>query len=177
MHLAEYHSLIRDGVLGEDDKVELLRGTITAMTPQGVAHTRVLVFLNEHFVLAVSPSVKVRVQMPLTLEDESEPEPDLALVSAAEAARTEEHPHTALLVVEVAASSLETDREIKAHVYARAGIPEYWIVNLESRRVEVHRDPDEAAGGYATVLRTMAPGVLTPLELPHAALPIDKLFA
>lgn len=176
MPRAEYHALIRDGVLDEDDKVELLRGTITAKPPEGVAHARAIVFLNEHFVLAVSPAVKVRVQMPLTLGDDSEPEPDIALVTAAEAARTDEHPHTALLVVEVAGSSLKQDRELKAGIYARAGIPEYWIVNLEARCVEVHRDPDPLDGRYATLLTTTAPDVVVPTGLPHAALRMDTLF-
>ncbi len=173
---AEYHSLIRDGVLREDDKVELLRGTITAMTPQGIAHARAIVFLTEHLVLAAGAAVKVRVQLPLTLGDDSEPEPDVALVSAVEAARTDEHPRAALLVVEVAGDSLPQDRGVKAEIYARAGIPEYWIVDLQARAVEVHRDPDPAGGRYASRQRSAAPGTLAPLALPHAALPVDALF-
>ncbi len=176
MPRADYHALIRDGVLDEDDKVELLRGTIRAMPPEGVAHARAIVFLNEHFVLAVSPAVKVGVRLPLTLGDDSEPEPNIALVTEAEAARAEEHPHSALLVVEVAGASLKQDRELKADIYARAVIPEYWIVNLEARCVEVHRDPDPHAGRYATILTSTAPGVVVPTGLPHAALHIERLF-
>jgi Uma2 family endonuclease len=174
--LAEYHSLVRDGGLGEDDKVQLLGGTIVAMTPQGVAHARVIRELNEHFVLAVSGRAKVLVQLPLTLGDDSEPEPDVALISRDEASRPDGHPRTALLVVEVAGESLRQDRELKSELYARAGIPEYWIVDLDARCLELYRDPDRAAGRYRSALRAAVPDSIAPAAFPDAILPIDLLF-
>ncbi len=177
VRLEEYHSLIRDGLLDEDDKLELLRGTIVAMTPQGIAHARVIRTLTEHLVLTLSGHARVLVQLPLTLGDDSEPEPDLAVVSLAEAARTDSHPRTALLIVEVAGDSLRKDRTLKCEIYACAGVSEYWIVNLEGRCVEVYRDPEPAAGRYATALCAGPAEVLVPVALPQARLSVEQLFA
>lgn len=174
--LAEYHSLIRDGVLSEDDHVELLDGTITAMTPQGVAHARIICELTDHFAYAVRGAAKLRVQLPLTLPDNSEPEPDLAIVSLDEARRRDGHPRSALLVVEVARDSLTKDRHVKGAIYARAGVTEYWIVDVDACAIEVHRDPERVAGRYATVLRVAATETLVPVVLPRAGLALNVLF-
>ncbi len=173
--MAEYHALVRDGVLGEDDRVELLGGTITAMTPHGVAHARAICELTEHFA-ATRGDAKLRVQLPLTLGDDSEPEPDLALVTLEEARRTDGHPRSALLVVEVARESLKRDRELKGAIYARAGVTEYWIVDVAACAIEVHRDPGRDAGRYATVLRAVAPESLVPVAFPRAGLALNVLF-
>ncbi len=174
--LGEYHSLVRDGRLDEDDHVELLRGIVVPMTPQGIAHARVVRELNEHFVLAVRGLAKVLVQLPLTLGEDSEPEPDLAVVSLAEADRRDGHPRSALLVVEVAGDSLRKDRTLKRELYAAAGVPEYWIVNLEERCLEVHRDPDPIGARYAAAFRVAETGSVAPVAFPAAGLPIALLF-
>ncbi|MET0516632.1 MAG: Uma2 family endonuclease [Nitrospiraceae bacterium] len=87
----------------------------------------------------------IRIQMPVVLDPDSEPEPDLAVVSGAPADYVQEHPRTALLIVEVAESTIVLDRERKALLYARVGIPEYWIVNLPDRCLEVYREPVASA--------------------------------
>ena len=112
----------------------------------------------------------MRVSSPLSLAA-SEPEPDLALI----APRTPRphHPSTAALVVEVAASSLQRDLERKPAVYSRAGIPDYWVVDLAARRVVVHREP--AAAGYASIQTVEATGRIASRALPD--LPADQLFA
>lgn len=149
IRLDEYHRMIDTGILDEDERVELLGGVIVEMSPQSKRHalstqrlTRLLArFLPDH--LAVRP------QLPLTITLEaSEPEPDLAVVTALEAEQSERHPERALLVIEVAADSLQKDRGVKSRLYARAGIPEYWIVNLVDDQVEAYRDPDSTAGRY-----------------------------
>jgi Uma2 family endonuclease len=174
--LDEYHSLIRDGLLGEDDHVELLRGIVVDMTPQGIAHAHAVRELTEHFVIALRGLAKVLVQLPLTIGDDSEPEPDVAVVSLAEAGRRDAHPRSALLVVEVAGDSLHSDRTLKRELYAIASVPEYWIVNLEERCLEVHRDPDPAGARYAVAFRVAETESVAPIAFPGARLAVAVLF-
>jgi Uma2 family endonuclease len=144
----EYHRMIEAGILGEDEDVQLIDGLLVAMTPQGRPHAFAIQELNRLLVRALGDEFKVLTQLPLALEGDSEPEPDLAVVRAQEAASPTRHPGRALLVVEVAGESLRFDRRTKAALYARSGIPEYWIVNLTDGVIEVHRDPDPPAGAY-----------------------------
>lgn len=172
----EYHRMIAAGILGEDEHVQLIAGTLVAMTPQGGPHARVIQRLNRLLVRAVGDELVVRPQLPLTLVDDSEPEPDLAVVRAQDAESGERHPRTALFVVEVAGESLPLDRQAKAVLYARAGIPEYWIVNLGESTVEVRREPDPASGTYRT--RTVARGGETLIAgtVPGLAVAVADLF-
>ena len=172
----EYHRMIAAGILGEDEHVQLIAGTLVAMTPQGGPYARVIQRLNRLLVRAVGDDLVVRPQLPLTLVDDSEPEPDLAVVRARDAESGERHPRTALLVVEVAGESLPLDRQAKAVLYARAGIPEYWIVNLGEATVEVRREPDPASGTYRT--RTVARGGETLIAgtAPGLAVAVADLF-
>ena len=144
----EYHRMIEAGTLGEDEHVQLIAGAVVAMTPQGPAHALVIQNLTRLVAQELPADLALRPQLPLTLPEDSEPEPDLAVVRVADARSRDHHPRTALLVVEVAGDSLRLDRQTKAALYARAGIPEYWIVNLVETAVEVHRDPDPATGTY-----------------------------
>jgi Uma2 family endonuclease len=114
----------------------------------------------------LSADLALRPQLPLTLPDDSEPEPDLAVVRLEDARSREHHPRTALLVVEVAGDSLRLDREMKAALYARAGVPEYWIVNLAESTVEVHRDPDPATGAYRARVVISPEGTLAAMSVP-----------
>jgi Uma2 family endonuclease len=148
--VAEYHRMIDAGILGEDERVELLEGVIVAVSPQKRRHAYVIQELMR--ILARLPEDKYRLlaQLPLTLGESSEPEPDLAVVTADAGSSRTEHPRTALLVVEVAGESLRKDRLIKARIYARAGIPEYWLFNLDEACLEALRDPDPEQGAYRT---------------------------
>jgi Uma2 family endonuclease len=124
----------------------------------------------------------VRVQDPLALDDESAPEPDLAVVRGRHADYRHEHPARAALVVEIAESSLAFDRVHKGSLYARAGIPDYWIVNLVDRVVEVYREPGAdltAAVGwrYTSVDRVRPPGAVTLLGVPAVPVPVAALLA
>jgi len=175
--LEEYHRLLHVGVLGEDEHVELLEGLIVDMAPQGRPHALVISRLTELLMAARRPDCRVRVQLPLSLCGDSEPEPDLAIVTREDEERAQEHPRIALLVVEVAAESLRTDRLLKGRVYARAGIPEYWVVDVEGRAVEVYTGPDAIQGRYLA-LRTFGAGEsLRSQALPGLVLPVAELFA
>jgi Uma2 family endonuclease len=172
----EYHRMIEAGILGEDEHVQLLSGTLVAMTPQGRPHARAVQRLTRLLVRAVGDDLEVLTQLPLTLLDESEPEPDLAVVRAEDAQSGEHHPRTAVLVIEVAGDSLRLDRQSKAALYARAGIPEYWIANLAEATVEVHREPDPEAGTYR--MKTIVPSgeALVPAAVPGVTIEVAGLF-
>jgi len=144
--VAEFHRLIDDGALAEDERVELLEGFLIQMSPQSLSHALVIELLDELVRRSLTPRYAVRCQLPLTLA-RSEPEPDLAIVDRRAARRSARHPTSAALVIEVAADSLDKDRS-KAAIYAEAGVAEYWIVDVTGRRVEVHRAPHRAHRAY-----------------------------
>lgn len=172
----EYHRMIGAGILGEDEHVQLLAGTVVAMTPQGRPHARVVQRLTRLFVRAVGDDLEVLTQLPLTLLDESEPEPDLAIVRAEDAQSGEHHPRTAVLVIEVAGDSLRLDRQSKAALYARAGIPEYWIANLAEATVEVHGEPDPEAGAYRAKTIVRSGETLAAATVPGVTIDVAALF-
>jgi Uma2 family endonuclease len=152
----EFHRMVEAGVIGEDERVELLEGVLVAMPPMGGPHAWTVAELNHILTRALPEGYRVRPQLPVTLGQYSEPQPDLAVIALPESGRPHDHPETALLVVEVSVSSLRHDRKAKAPLYARAGIPEYWIVDVEGRAVEVHLDPDRVSAVYRSVRRAEA---------------------
>ncbi|MGE0885962.1 MAG: Uma2 family endonuclease [Blastocatellales bacterium] len=140
---AEYHQLIEAGVLGEDDRVELLNGEILEMSPIGPRHAACVDRLNETLTLMLKGQAKVRVQNPVELGEFSEPEPDLTLLKPREDFYASGHPAPAdiLIAIEVADSTIEKDRNLKIPAYAAAGIPEIWLVDLLNDRIEIHSNP------------------------------------
>jgi Uma2 family endonuclease len=172
----EYHRMIEAGILGEDERVELIDGVLVAMTPQGRLHAFVIQELNRLLVRALADEYKLLTQLPLTLGSGSEPEPDLAVVRAEDARSRTRHPAAALLVIEVAGDSLRLDRETKAGLYARAGVPEYWIVNLAAAAIEVYRDPDPATGSFRTMSQCRRDETLTALSVPGIRVDLRTLF-
>jgi Uma2 family endonuclease len=153
---AEYDRLVGLGMF-ESEKLELLHGRLVSMNPQGEAHSFSIRRMNRLLVLGLRDRADVCVQLPFVASDFSEPEPDLAVVPPGD--YLDGHPQQAYLVIEVAESSLAEDRKIKSPLYATAGVPEYWIVNLVDRVVEVYREPRD--GAYALVSRHDRDAVLT----------------
>jgi len=145
---SEYDRLVGLGML-RGENVELLYGRLVRMSPQGEPHVFSVTRLNKLLVRALGDRAEVRVQAPFGASDVSEPEPDLAIVPPG--SYLDGHPSRALLLIEVSDSSLQDDRRIKGPLYAAAGVPEYWIVDLVGGVVEVHRDP--RGDGYASVTR------------------------
>ena len=172
----EYHRMIEAGILGEDEDVQLIAGTLVAMPPQGSPHAVVIQRLTAALVRAAGDDLAVRPQLPLTLLDDSEPEPDLAVVRADDAPLRGPHPRSALLVIEVAGDSLRLDRQSKASLYARAGIPEYWIVNLAESTIEAHCEPDPPAGVYRSRTVVAAGGTLVARSVPSLTIDVAFLF-
>lgn len=167
----EYDAIVERGFLA-DSRVELLRGTLVEMTPQGPLHANVVRRLAERLFAAAEGRVHVRVQSPLALSDDSEPEPDIAVVPAADYDR--HHPTEALFVVEVADTSLQKDRGIKAALYAEAGIPEFWIVNLTEHVVDVHRRPVD--GQYLERRQVDRQGSVAPAAFPRLQIAVADLL-
>ena len=146
--VADYHLMGEVGLLGEDDRVELIDGRILEMSPMGSLHAACVSFLNRRL-RPVEETAIVRVEDPVVLNDETEPQPDIAVVRFKENLYADAHPQPAdvLLIVEVADTSLEEDRKIKLPRYAASSIPEVWIVNLVENTVEVYCDPLTLANG------------------------------
>lgn len=145
------------GIFTEDDRVELIDGDVRDMTPIGPPHAWIVSRLNRRLVLHVAGRGYVSVQNPLRLDDHTEPLPDLVVARGDEDDYADRHPEARdiLLVVEVADSSLRYDRAEKMPRYARAGIPEAWLVDVTGRAVAVHTEP--RPGGYARE-RVFRPG-------------------
>lgn len=137
----EYYRMAETGILRPDDRVELIDGAVLTKAPQASAHATAVLLAAGALRGVFGQGFDARPQLPLALDDASEPEPDLTVVPGAPRDYRESHPSTALLVVEVAETSLAFDRGVKKALYARAGIPEYWIVDLAARAVEVYRSP------------------------------------
>jgi len=143
-----YFRLVEAGILHAEDRVELLEGVIIAMSPQNPPHASTTAQVSDALRDAIRKRAVIRVQSPLVAGGYSVPEPDIAVVPGRHSDYVSAHPTTALLVVEVADTSLLPDRLTKAAIYATAGIPEYWVVNLRDDCVEVFRAPDQSAGRY-----------------------------
>ena len=144
----EYHTMVRAGILNEDDPVELLEGEIVHKMPSGPSHAGVVKRLNKILSRIAGDAAIVSVQDPLALDDLSEPEPDLMLLRPRADFYSDSHPTAAdvFLVIEVSDTSLVADRDNKVPLYARHAVPELWLVDLEERRVLVFNRP--ANGRY-----------------------------
>ncbi|MEZ4220388.1 MAG: Uma2 family endonuclease [Polyangiaceae bacterium] len=168
---AEYDRMVAEGMFA-NERVELIRGILVEMSPIGSRHADPVDYLNRHFVRSLGDEAVVRVQQPFAASDDSEPEPDLALVPPRR--YSDCHPDQAFLIIEVSDESLGYDRETKGALYAASGVPEYWIVDVRGRVVEVHDRPQ--GGVYERVQRFTAGDRLAPAAFPAAELRIDELF-
>jgi Uma2 family endonuclease len=170
---AEYDRLVELGAF-DNERVELLRGTLVAMSPQDPEHTSPIGRLTMLLVPLFVGRALVRVQSPLVAADESEPEPDLAIVPLGDYRKA--HPDRAQLVIEVAFSSSKKDRLVKAPLYAESGFPEYWLVDVQGGFIEVHREPTPR-DGYRRVTRHGQGESVTALQFPDVAIRVDDVFA
>lgn len=150
---AEYDQMVDAGIFGPEDRIELLDGEIIDRAPQKSRHATATCLMQDALRAAFGHGYDVRPQLPLCLDDRSEPEPDIAVVTGGPRDYLDAHPATAVLVVEVAESTLSYDRGRKAAAYARNGIPEYWILNVADEALEVHRGPENGAYTERRVLR------------------------
>jgi len=174
--VADYHRMGAAGILDEDCRVELIRGQIIDMHPIGGPHVIVVNRLNRLLAASVEGRAIVSVQNPVRLDDGSEPQPDFSLLRprADECDMQTPSASEVLLVIEVSDSSLEVDRAVKVPLYAESGIPEYWIVNLRERWVEVYRMPKRDR--YESARRVGPDGVLDIQALPGTTLKASEFL-
>ncbi len=150
LDVRDYERMVDAGILGKQDRVELIGGEILDMAPIGRSHGSLVAALNQALILACHGRAIVFTQSSLWLDKWNVPQPDFAVLrfrSDFYATGSRPGPADALLVVEVADSSLRYDLEVKLPLYAGAGIPEYWIVDVQERLVDAYRRPE--GGGYA----------------------------
>lgn len=179
--VTDYHKMIDAGILKEGEPVELLEGYLVKKMSHNTPHGVTVQKLTKRLVLLAPPGWEARCQLPVTLP-ESEPEPDGVLVRGDEATFANHHPlPTEIgLVVEVADSSLQLDRREKRRIYAQAGIPVYWVINVADRQIEVYTDPDTSVNPPAYQTRTdYKPGDQLPITLDGKAvgtIPVSDLL-
>lgn len=163
--VAEYHELIRAGILKEGDPFELVEGWLVTKMTKNPPHESTVDLLNEQFIKMLPTEWRCRTQSAITLAD-GEPEPDHAIVKGPSARYRTRHPQPAdiAIVIEVADSTLARDRGIKLRSYARAGIAEYWIVNLQQPQIEVYSVPKPETSEY-TMRKDYSPGQSVPVVL------------
>jgi Uma2 family endonuclease len=167
----EYDKLVELGVF-EGERIELLDGQLVRMNPPKPPHASTVDKLMLLLVRGLSTQARVRVQQPFAANEESEPQPDLAIVPLA--TYESDHPDLAELIIEVSESSIRYDRGPKLRVYAEAGVPEYWIVNLDQRLIEVHRKP--ANGRYWQLQSYGESEVIVPERFPEFELRVADVL-
>ena len=179
----KYERATELGLLGPDDRVELIEGEIVQKMPQNSPHSTAISLTLEALRLAFPVGFVVRPQLPLNIGSLSQPEPDLAVVagSARDYANVQPNAEDAVLVVEISDSTLLPDRTTKAALYARAGIGEYWIVNLPERILEAYRHPlpmaDAPLGhGYRDITRLAETGTIAPITAPSFPVAVADLL-
>ena len=173
----DYYHLAKTGVLPPDARVELLDGHIFDMLPIGPFHANAVRRLSNFFARLGQGRWLVDVQNPVRLSSQSEPQPDLVLLRPLDEEFTQRHPtpDDVFLLVEVADSSVRFDREEKLPVYARAGITEFWLVNLVERKVEIYREP-LPEGVYRLVVQARGGDRIAPAAFPDVALTVEALL-
>ena len=172
----EYYLMADAGILSPRDRVELIDGEIVQMAAMGSYHAGCVNTLNRAFMETLGRRVVVSVQNPVRLSERSEPQPDIALLRPRADLYTESHPRPddVMLIVEVSHSTVEYDRDVKTPLYAEAGIPELWLVNLDEDFIDGLSDPDGA--GYRTLRRYVRGERIAPALLPDAALEFSEIL-
>ena len=177
----EYERLVDLGAFLPGDRLELVGGHLLVREPQGGPHFTAVGLVEDALRAAFGSGWTVRGQGPIALDDDSEPEPDIAVVPGSRRDHFQAHPSHPVLIVEVADSTLRFDRNAKASLYARAGIEDYWVVNLVDGVLEVRRDPVVAPKAryghrYSTTIVLRGGEHVTPLAAPHATIPVSDLL-
>jgi len=172
----EYYEMARSHILAPTDRVELIEGEIVQMTPIGSNHAGVVACLYSFFSKNLGEKAIVWVQNPLRLSRYSEPEPDIALLKPRSDFYRNNHPapEDVWLIIETADSSIAYDRQIKTPLYARHGIPELWIVDLNRKAIEAYSQPSPEGYGFTQTVQSGQS--LSPIHFPELVLPVRNLF-
>ena len=172
----EYHQIIALGIITPDTPVELINGQIIEMVPQQPPHAATTDEGGDYLKALFAGKAKVRVQLPVTLLPDSEPEPDFAIVKIDSNLYRDRHPGPSdiHLIIEVADSTLQKDRQYKSTLYAQAGIPEYWVINLKQNQMIVYRQLQDAT--YQTEKTLNVSDRIQPLAFPDVTVELKQLL-
>lgn len=173
---ADYHRMGEAGIFHHDDRVELIEGEILRMSPIGDRHAGRVIVLNRVFSLRLGERAYVSVQNAVRLSEHSEPEPDLVIMrlpDAGEPVRAP-HPQDILLLIEVSDTTLSFDRDTKVPLYAQAGIPEVWLLDLQGDRLRVYRDPID--GEYRSISVLVRGDSVTLMAFPDVTLTVEEIL-
>lgn len=172
----DFHRMGEAGIFSEDDRVELLEGEIIEMTPIGSRHAACVARLDRRLNSQLGNTAVIWIQNPIRLNDQSEPQPDIVLLKTRTDFYEKAHPtpDDVLLVIEVADTTVEFDRETKLPLYAKAGIPEVWIVDLTQRRVETYRQPSPR--GYESMSQLTDVEQVAPQAFPTLKISLQEIF-
>ncbi len=183
VHLWTHDEYLKMAEIGlfEGRRVELIEGQVIEMTPMGSEHITCITLADDALRKVFNTGYFIRIQGPLDVGELSEPEPDLAVIAGHVRDYRKAHPTTAALIIEVADTTLAYDRRVKTSLYAKVGIREYWIINLNDRQLEVYRTPVRDAAqrfgfGYADKQIVKANGTVTPLAAPQAVIAVADLL-
>lgn len=174
--VVEYERMGQIGIFAEDERVELVCGEVIEMPPSGERHAACVDFLTQLITLRLRRSAIVRVQSPIRLDEHSQPQPDITILKRRDDFYRHAHPgpEDILLIIEVSDTTLEYDMKVKVPLYARAGIPETWVVNLRGGRVKTYVDP--AKGAYQTITSYARGDELQSHSLASLRLSITEVF-
>jgi Uma2 family endonuclease len=171
--ISDWHQLVETGILA-DKSVELLEGEIVEMSPEGIPHSYTNDSVAEYLRNKLKGIAKVRESHPVTL-DNSEPEPDIAIVRLPETIYRTHHPYAQDIywLIEISHKTLKKDLEEKTLIYARNGIPEYWVIDLVNKKLWVHTHPDN--NNYAKV-EQFTQGRIDLIAFPNVSIKVDRLL-
>ena len=176
----EYDRLVQLGIF-DGERLELLDGLLAVREPQGTRHATAVRRVVAALRRALGDAWQIDSHLPIALDDDSEPEPDISVVPGGPESYRDAHPSRPLLIVEVADSSYRIDHTYKASLYARAGVPEYWLIDVVREAVEVHRSPERSAEAphgwrYASIEALRPPSTIAALMSPEAAIAVADLL-
>jgi Uma2 family endonuclease len=172
----DYHQMAESGILRPDERVELLAGQIIKMAAKGTAHRAAVSRINHLLESRLGDRVLICLQDPIQLDDYSEPEPDIAVVCPDPLYYEDHHPTPAevFLLIEVADTSLKFDCEVKASAYSRSGITEYWVLDVNDRKLHVYRSPSDKGYQSETILAEAL--TIAPLAFPECMITVQDLL-
>jgi Uma2 family endonuclease len=176
LSLEDYYKMGEAGILGEDSRVELIEGELIDMAPIGSRHVRAVNILTELLVPQARGVAVVSVQNPVSLPPDNGPQPDIALLKPRADNYGDSLPaaQDVLLIIEVADTTARYDREVKAALYARHGIQEFWLVDVQGKAVEIYQEP--GSKGYRKLLRPESVETISPVSLPDVHVPLGEIW-
>ncbi|MBK8118426.1 MAG: Uma2 family endonuclease [Sulfuritalea sp.] len=171
----EYHQMAQAGLLDETDRVELIEGELIDMAPIGSKHAFRVDSIARALQRAAGTSFLVRVQNPILLGELSELQPDIAVVKDKNYSEAHPGPEDVLLIVEVSDTTLAYDRDVKLSLYARHGIPEVWLLDVNAGELTVYREPAE--GQYRLIRKPTRAEAVSPTLVPAVAISLAEVLA